>query len=104
MIINGLDNYNELEIKRIILDYINNLLEDIDDNEFNYVCIELIGSRIKGNNRIDSDLDAIVYYSGKMKEDSAFNLFNDESYRLHIDDIVVDINPKKIELLFNKKK
>ena len=59
------------------------------------VDIELAGSRINGNNRTDSDLDAIAYYLGKMKEDSVFNLLNNEVRRLHIDKIIADLNPKK---------
>ena len=64
--------------------------------EFKYIDMELVGSRITRNYRKDSDLDVVIYYSGNMKEDGAFNLFNDDSYRLYIDDVMVDINPKKV--------
>lgn len=94
MNINELDEY---DIRIMIANYIDDLLIDVSVDEFKYIDMELVGSRITGNNREDSDLDVIVYYSGSMKEDSAFNLLNDEIYRLHIDGVIVDINPMKIK-------
>ncbi|MBQ0035369.1 MAG: nucleotidyltransferase domain-containing protein [Firmicutes bacterium] len=94
MNINDLDEY---DIRILIADYIDDLLLDVREDEFKYIDMELVGSRINGNNREDSDLDVIVYYSGSVKEDSAFNLLNDEIYRLHIDGIMVDINPKNVD-------
>lgn len=93
--INGLENYDEYDIRIIIANYIDNLLIGVAEKEFKYKSMELIGSRISGKNRKNSDLDVIVYYSGSMKEDGAFNLLNDNSYRLYIDGILVDINPKR---------
>lgn len=94
MIIKGLEEYSESDIRMIITDYIDDVLLGISEGEFKYIDMKLVGSRINGNNRKDSDLDVVVYYSGTMKEDWAFNLFNDDSYRLFIDNIIVDINPK----------
>lgn len=96
MRIYGLEEYDESEIRIIIADYIDDLLFNTTQDEFKYIDMELIGSRISGNSRKDSDLDVIVYYSGTMREDYVFNILNDNSYRLHIDGIMVDINPKKI--------
>ena len=96
MKINGIKNYDEFDIRMIIADYIDDLLLGVNESEFKYIDMELVGSRITGNYRKDSDLDVVIYYSGNMKEDGAFNLFNDDSYRLYIDDVVVDINPKKV--------
>lgn len=94
MIIKGLERYSECDIRMIIADYIDDILIGVSEDEFKYIDMKLVGSRINGNNREDSDLDVVVYYSGTMREDGAFNLLNDDSYRLFIDNIMVDINPK----------
>lgn len=93
MIIHGLENYDESDIRIMIADYIDDLLLGVNEDEFKYIDMKLVGSRINGNNRDDSDLDVVVYYSGSMREDGLFNLFNDYSNRLFIDNIPVDINP-----------
>ena len=93
IILNGL---SETDIRLMIADYIDDLLLGLTEEEFKYIDMELVGSRINGNNREDSDLDVILYYSGTMREDGLFNLLNDDSSRLYICDIVVDINPKKL--------
>ena len=95
MIINGLENYVEFDIRIMIADYIDDLLLGVSEDQFKYIDMELVGSRVNGNNREDSDLDVVLYYSGTMTEDGLFNLLNDYSSRLFIDDVMVDINPKK---------
>ena len=97
MIIKGLEEFSEADIRIMIADYIDDILasSDITEKEFKYLDMKLVGSRINDNSREDSDLDVILFYSGTMREDSAFNLFNDDAYRLHINEIVVDINPIK---------
>lgn len=95
MIINGLENYDEFDIRIMIADYIDDLLLGVSEDEFKYIDMELVGSRVNGNNRENSDLDVVLYYSGTMTEDGLFNLLNDYSSRLFIDDVMVDINPKK---------
>lgn len=93
MIINGLEKYDESDIRIMIAEYIDDLLFGTKEDEFKYIDMKFVGSRVNGNNREDSDLDVVVYYSGKMKEDGLFNLLNDDSNRLFIDGIMVDINP-----------
>lgn len=93
LILNGL---SETDIRLKIADYVDDLLVGLTEEEFKYIDMELVGSRINGNNREDSDLDVILYYSGTMREDGLFNLLNDDLCRLYIDNIVVDINPKNI--------
>ena len=99
MIIKGLEKYRENDIRLMIADYIDDLLLGLTEDEFKYIDMELVGSRVKGNNREDSDLDVILYYSGNMREDYLFNLLNDDSNRLRIHSIVVDINPKNITFI-----
>ena len=91
-----INDLSETDIRLMIADYIDDLLLGLTEDEFKYIDMELVGSRINGNNRVDSDLDVILYYSGTMREDGLFNLLNDDSSRLYIGDIVVDINPKKL--------
>ena len=99
MIIKGLEKYRENDIRLMIADYIDDLLLGLTEDEFKYIDMELVGSRINGNNREDSDLDVILYYSGNIREDYLFNLLNDDSNRLRIHSIVVDINPKNITFI-----
>ena len=98
MTIKGLEEFSEEDIRIMIADYIDDILSssDICEKEFRYLDMKLVGSRINGNSRKDSDLDVVVYYSGVMREDSAFNIFNDDSYRLYINGIMVDINTVNI--------
>lgn len=91
--INGFENYSEQYLSNIVIRYINRILEDnfVSPEEFSLIDIRFHGSRVRGNNRQDSDLDAVVQYSGSMREDSAFNMLNED--KLVIDGIEVDINP-----------
>lgn len=77
------------------------LMEDIVstyDLDFKIVDMEIVGSRARGTAMPGSDLDVVVQYTGGLKEDAAFNIFNEE--RLKLDNIQVDINP--IEEPLNK--
>ena len=49
------------------------------------------GSRSKGTESVDSDLDVIMYYCGSEREDSLFNILHEED--LSIGNVIVDINP-----------
>lgn len=88
--IQGLPEYTIEEVKEIILDHINSIIEE-DEIDISIVGIELHGSRLRGTANHDSDLDAVVEYIGDMKEDSVFNLLNEEPF--YIDGVLVDINP-----------
>lgn len=91
--INGFESYSEQYLANIVIKYINGVLLDnfVSPDEFSLVDIRFHGSRVRGTNRPDSDLDAVVQYSGTMREDSAFNMLNDD--KLTINGIEVDINP-----------
>lgn len=53
--------------------------------------IALVGSRSRGKERTDSDLDFVVEFSGDVREDHLFNIFHDDI--LEIGGVTVDINP-----------
>lgn len=88
--VEDLQNNFTNDIKNIIAE------NDIDSDEFEIEDVRLYGSYTTGKNKDTSDLDVIVQYKGSMKEDTAFNIFNDEN--LTITDVngverKVDINP-----------
>jgi len=81
-----------------IKDYVKHQIEEIiSDNDLNIEIIDLYvhGSRIRGDHKDSSDLDVVLYYKGKMKEDALFNILHDEEYKdiFNYDDIEIDINP-----------
>lgn len=55
------------------------------------VDIAVYGSRCRGLEREDSDLDVVVEYKGSEKEDHMFNILNEDGLR--IGGVRVDINP-----------
>ena len=67
----------ELDAKEFISNRMKKL--DISSDSFSLNSVEAGGSRVGGNPRTDSDLDARVYYDGTMSEDK-------------VHDILVDIN------------
>lgn len=91
------------ELQNNFTDDIKNILaeNEIDYDEFEIEDVRLYGSYTTGKNKDTSDLDVIVQYKGKMKEDAAFNILNDEN--LTITDVngverKVDFNPINREL------
>lgn len=58
--------------------------------------VELHGSRLRGQARDNSDLDAAVSYEGDIREDDLFNALNEDP--LFIEDVRVDINPIKEQM------
>ena len=94
--VQGLESYTREELKRLVENHVANILSE-NDVDAEIVAVELHGSRGRGTAREDSDLDAVVEYSGDFREDDMFNLLNDEESRLVIDGISVDINPIRAE-------
>lgn len=90
--IQGLESYSEEEIKKYVREFVQQEVEDADaDAEI--VDIAIIGSRTTGTAKPDSDLDVLVEYKGKEREDDLFNLLQDADEPLFIEGIKVDINP-----------
>ena len=95
--------YSAEELENNFKEDIKNILaeNEIDYDEFEIEDVRLYGSYTTGKNKDTSDLDVIVQYKGSMKEDTAFNILNDEN--LTITDVngverKVDINPINREL------
>ena len=53
--------------------------------------VVLSGSRCRGLEHDNSDLDFVLYFSGQMREDVLFDILNDEKFE--IEGIKVDFNP-----------
>ena len=89
--IQGLENYSREEIKNIAKDYIKEKLEENNLYDVEIKDAEIIGSRNRGNARTNSDLDVVVEYKGDIREDTLFDILNEDP--MFIDDVQVDINP-----------
>lgn len=88
--IQGLDGYTEKDVTDLVEQHFKDL---VGEDGLEIVGMKVIGSRTKGKAREDSDLDVLLEYKGDMSEDGLFNILNDETNRLYIEGIPVDINP-----------
>lgn len=94
MDIQGLESYSYDEVVDMVSEFISERLYDngYSDEDVIIKEVRLHGSRLRGQARDDSDLDAVVEYEGDIREDDLFSMLNDED-PLYIDDVRVDINP-----------
>lgn len=90
--VQGLEDYSEAEIKDIVRNYIDEVIID-NSLDVEIVDMAIYGSRNRGDAREDSDLDVVVEYRGKEREDDLFNILNDAETQLEIGGVKVDINP-----------
>lgn len=70
--------------------YLSNLI-DTYELPIHIYKVYVHGSRLNGSSHKDSDLDFAVFYIGNMKEDSVFNIFNEDDFL--IEDVLCDFNP-----------
>jgi len=89
----NLNLYSYNSIIKLIYDFIIDTLinNGYSSNSITIKDIQLHGSRLRGQAKKDSDLDAVVEYKGNIREDDLFNMLHDDT--LYIEDIEVDINP-----------
>lgn len=85
-----IDGMSAEEIENIVSDYIQ---EKINDNNLDVkiVSVTIYGSRCKGRENKNSDLDVILEYIGSIREDNLFNILNEP--KMKIGSVEVDINP-----------
>lgn len=83
--------YNVAEAEDMIGRMVRNILSENGYEDVEIVGTKVIGSRVNGDAREDSDLDAIVEFKGDAREDSLFNLLHEQP--IEIDGVTVDINP-----------
>ena len=67
------------------------LLDDV-----NVIELWAHGSRMRGDFRPDSDIDVVVFYDGKIREDALFDFLNEDPDRITIEGHQVDLNPVKV--------
>lgn len=97
--VQGLENYSESELERIVADWFRSVENDCGFDAGGVLGVFLHGSRLRGTARPDSDLDAVVFYSGSAREDALFDALNDPDApdgRLEVDGIAVDVNPMRV--------
>ena len=87
---NGINGQTQDEIEQTVWAY---LQSKIDEYEIDVELVDVVvsGSRCRGLEKADSDLDVVVEYKGREHEDTLFNAFNEDG--LMIGGIKVDINP-----------
>ena len=78
------------KIEESIRSYLQDLIGSSDIN-VDIADVIITGSRARGFERFDSDLDVIVAYNGSFPEDSMFNLLHENDIR--IGNVKVDFNP-----------
>ena len=89
----GLEGYTTDEVLKYVREHFESVLDGMD-TDVRIVDMKVIGSRVKGDYDEDSDLDVLLEYEGDFREDTLFNILNDEDEgRLYIEGIPVDINP-----------
>lgn len=95
----GLELYSYDDIIDIVRNFV---IDRIYENGYSEEAIivkdiKLHGSRLRGQARDDSDLDAVVEYEGDIREDDLFTMLNNGD-PLYIESIKVDINPIKEDM------
>ncbi|MCM1192889.1 MAG: hypothetical protein NC389_10735 [Acetatifactor muris] len=89
----ALNGRSRAEVEETVLCYAQAELEDAGlEGDAEILAVRVYGSRTReGLYREDSDIDVAISYSGLMREDSFFNLLNEEN--MTIVGIPVDMNP-----------
>ena len=97
--VQGFLNYDSCaELEDVVAYNVSEVLEDnniIYNDEIEYLCIYVHGSRVFGNPRKNSDIDFVLFYKGTIREDDLFNIFADEN--IYIEHIKCDFNPIEID-------
>ena len=65
-------------------------------DDLNVIELWAHGSRMRGDFRPDSDIDVVVFYDGKIREDALFDVLNEDPDRITIEGHQVDLNPVKV--------
>ncbi len=73
-------------VEKRIVEISGDIGEEIDVTD-----VRLHGSRVRGDNRDDSDIDVVVEYSGDVSEDDLFNMLNEVP--LKFEGLTIDVNP-----------
>lgn len=89
--IQGLEEYSNLDIEQMIVDFAKEMLNDAEIQNVEIIGAKVYGSRTRGFARSDSDLDIALEYKGDIREDEYFSMIHNGSFTIR--GIPVDINP-----------
>ena len=95
---NGISFMNLQDILESISFYIEEFVKEYNQYSDEKLIVKetlIVGSRSRGKEKEDSDLDVLVLYEGAIREDHLFNVINDNGFS--ICDVAVDFNPIKVE-------
>ncbi len=87
---NGINGQTQEDIELTIYAYLQSKIDEYD-MDIELVDVAVSGSRCRGLEQENSDLDVVVEYRGGETEDSLFKTFNEDE--LSIGGVKVDINP-----------
>ena len=87
---NGINGQTQEDIELTIYAYLQSKIDEYD-MDIELVDVVVSGSRCRGLEKENSDLDVVVEYRGGETEDSLFNTFNEDGFS--IGGVKVDINP-----------
>ena len=87
---NGINGQTQEDIELTIYAYLQSKIDEYD-MDIELVDVAVSGSRCRGLEKENSDLDVVVEYRGGEREDSLFNTFNEDGFS--IGGVKVDINP-----------
>ena len=83
-------NMSAMDIEGCVAEYVRAKLYE-NDFDAEIIGVVISGSRCRGLEGKNSDLDVVVHLSGNEREDDLFNLLHEDKFR--IGGILVDINP-----------
>lgn len=87
---NGIDGQTQDDIEQTVWAYLQSKIDEYGI-DIELVDVVVSGSRCRGLEKAGSDLDVVVEYKGREREDNLFNAFNEDG--IMIGGINVDINP-----------
>lgn len=85
-----IDGMGAAEIESIVFDYIQSKIEE-NNLDAEIVGVIVSGSRCRGLEKADSDLDVVLEYKGNVREDTLFDILYEDG--MEIGGVKVDINP-----------
>lgn len=91
---NPICDYKMNEVLDLVKSYLSDFGSDFNEYSNDKLIIEdviLVGSRSRGKEKENSDLDVLVVYSGPFREDYLFNLLHEDNFC--IETVHVDFNP-----------
>lgn len=89
-----IDGYDAHQIEQMVKEFVMEQLYEYDIN-YNLIGIAIAGSRSRGLERADSDLDVVIEFNTDIKEYVLFNILHEEPFS--IGGVLVDINPIRKE-------